>query len=229
MNKNLAIFCDFDGTITKRDVIITIMEKFAPPEWVQIKDDILYNRTIPLKTGIEMLFRLIDSNKKEAIESYIKETVQTRDGFEELLIYCNENNIKFHVVSGGLGFHIYPILEKYINNGLLNKKNIICNEADFTAEKIKVSYKYLPKNCTLCGDCGCCKIEFLENYPDSYKIVIGDSLTDLSPSKIADMVFARGDLIKYLNEEKINYVPFETFFEIQSKLQTHEETKTSQN
>ena len=218
-NKKLAIFCDFDGMITKRDVIITIMERFAPPEWVKIKDDILYNRTIPLKTGIEMLFGLIDSNKKEAIESYIKEIVLIRDGFKELLVFCNENNIKFHVVSGGLGFHIYPILEEYLKDGSLNKENIICNEADFGQEKIKVTYKYLPKNCTLCGDCGCCKIEFLENYPDSYKIVIGDSLTDLSPSKIADMVFARGDLIKYLNAEKINHKEFDTFFDIKKEIE----------
>ena len=33
-----VIFSDFDGTITERDVIVMIMEKFAPQEWTFIKD-----------------------------------------------------------------------------------------------------------------------------------------------------------------------------------------------
>ena len=73
---------------------------------------------------------------------------------------------------------------------------------------------------SLCGDCGFCKIEAIENYPKEKftRILIGDSLTDLAASKIADMVFARGDLIKYLEQEKISYIPFQTFYEVKGQL-----------
>lgn len=218
VQKKPIIFSDFDGTITNRDVIITIMEKFAPTEWISIKDKILYERTIPLKDGIEMLFNLIDSSKKKEIEDYIKNTVTIRDGFSDFISFCKKNNIEFKVLSGGLDFHIIPILKDF-----LDEIKIYCSKANFSSEKIKIDHPYLPKNCSLCGNCGCCKIEIMERYPKEkyFKVVIGDSLTDLSPSKVADLVFARSDLKKYLDEEKIKYVSFENFFDIRQILQNN--------
>jgi len=210
-----VIFSDFDGTITERDVIVMIMEKFAPPEWIEIKNKILYERSITLKDGVEYLFKLIDSNRREEIISFVKKEAKIRKGFDELLDFCEKENIEFNVVSGGLDFFINAVLEDY-----LNRVKIYCNEGNFSSKKIGIDYKYLPKSCYLCGECGCCKIEIIQWYPkDRFeRILIGDSLTDLAASKICDMVFARGDLIKYLEQEKISYIPFEDFYEVKEKL-----------
>lgn len=212
-SKKPVIFSDFDGTITERDVIIMIMEKFAPPEWVQIKDKILYERSITLKDGVERLFSLIDSSKKKEIIDFVKKEAKPREGFIEFLDFCKNENIEFNVVSGGLDFFVNTVLGDY-----KDKLKIFCNSGDFSSEKIKIDYKYLPKNCTLCGECGCCKIEIIQKYPKEkfIRLVIGDSLTDLAASKVADMVFARGDLIKYLEQEKISFIPFNDFHEVKN-------------
>ena len=213
--KSPIIFSDFDGTITERDVIISIMEKFAPPEWKELKDKILYERTITLKDGVEKLFGLIESKKKNEVISFIKEKVKLREGFEDFLNFCEKEKIEFNVLSGGLDFHIEPVLENY-----KDKLKIFCNKANFNSKNIKIDYEYLPKNCSLCGDCGFCKIEVIQKYPKEKftRILIGDSLTDLAASKVVDMVFARGDLIKYLEQEKLSYVPFSTFYEVKEQL-----------
>ena len=214
-SKTPIIFSDFDGTITERDVIITIMEKFATPEWIELKDKILYERTITLKDGVEKLFSLIESSKKNEIISYIKEKVKLRAGFVEFLDFCKKEKIKFSVLSGGLDFHIEPILK-----GFSDQLTILCNKGNFNSKNIKIDYEYLPKNCTLCGDCGFCKIEVIEQFPKEKftRVLIGDSLTDLSASKIADIVFARGDLIKYLEQERISFIPFSNFYEVKELL-----------
>lgn len=214
-NRKLIIFSDFDGTITERDVIVMIMERFAPPEWVQIKDQILYERSITLKDGVEKLFSLVDSNKKKEIIDFVKKEAKLRNGFIEFLDFCKNEDIEFNVVSGGLDFFVEAVLENY-----KDKLKIFCNLGNFNVGKIKIDYKYLPKNCSLCGDCGCCKIEIIEKYPkeEFMRIVIGDSLTDLAASKVADVVFARGDLIKYLGEEKLSYISFQDFYEVKEKL-----------
>ncbi|MBI2996734.1 MAG: MtnX-like HAD-IB family phosphatase [Candidatus Melainabacteria bacterium] len=214
--KKLVIFLDFDGTITEKDVIVMIMEKFAPPEWVQIKDKILYERTITLKDGVEKLFGLIESKKKNEIIEYIKKNARLRKGFKDFLDFCRFENIQCYVISGGLDFHIEPIL-----NGVIDSPKLICNKANFNFERIKIDYKYLPKNCNACGKCGCCKIEFIENFPKEkyFRILIGDSLTDLEASKVVDLVFARGDLIKYLEQEDTSYIPFSNFHEVKEQLQ----------
>lgn len=213
--KKPVVFSDFDGTITERDVIVMIMEKFAPPEWVKIKDQILYERTVTLKDGVEKLFSLIDSSKKNEIIQFAKKEAKIRAGFDEFLDFCKKENIEFNVVSGGLDFFVESVLEKY-----KNKLKIFCNLGNFNSKNIKIDYKYLPKNCSLCGTCGCCKIEIIEKYSkEKYtRILIGDSLTDLAASKVADMVFARGDLIKYLEQDKISYILFENFHEVKEQL-----------
>ena len=215
-NKKSIIFSDFDGTITERDVIVMIMEKFAPPGWEEIKNKILYERTITLRDGVEKLFSLIDSSKKNEIVDFVKKEVKIRNGFDEFLEFCKKENIDFNVISGGLNFFVEPVLEPY-----KNKLKIFCNSGNFKSEKIKIDYKYLPENCSLCGNCGCCKIEIIEKYSKEnfIRLLIGDSLTDLAASKIADIVFARGDLIKYLEQDKISYIPFNNFYEVKEKLQ----------
>ena len=213
--KKLIIFSDFDGTITEHDVIVMIMEKFAPPEWIQIKDKILYERSITLKDGVEKLFSLIESNKKNKIIDFVKKEAKLRVGFIEFLDFCEKEKIDFKVLSGGLDFFVEAVLENH-----KDQLEIFCNVGNFDFEKIKIDYKYLPKNCTLCGDCGCCKIEIIEQYPKEKftRILIGDSLTDLAASKVADVVFARGDLIKYLEQENISCIPFKDFHEIKKQL-----------
>lgn len=209
------VFSDYDGTITERDVILSVMEKFAPAEWVELKNKILYERTITLRDGVEKLFGLIKSIKKEEITNYIKEKVKLREGFKEFIAFCENRNIEFQVLSGGLDFLIEPILE-----GFKEKIKIYCNKANFNSEYVTIDYKYLPTNCSLCGTCGFCKIEAVEKYPkDKYlRILIGDSLTDLAASKVADTVFARADLIKYLEQENISYIPFSNFHEVKEQL-----------
>ena len=215
-NRKTVIFSDFDGTITERDVIVMIMEKFAPPKWIEIKDKILYERSITLKNGVEDLFKLIDSSKKEEIISFVKKEVKLRKGFDEFLDFCEKENIEFNVLSGGLDFFVNAVLEDYAD-----RIKIFCNAGNFNSEKIGIDYKYLPKSCYLCGDCGCCKIEIIQWYQkDKYKrVIIGDSLTDLAASKICDVIYARADLIKYLDEEKIQHIPFNDFNDVRLSLE----------
>ena len=216
MIKKPIIFSDFDGTITERDVIVMIMEKFAPPEWIEIKDKILYERSITLKDGVEKLFSLIESSKKNEIVNFVKKEVKIRAGFEKFLDFCNEENIEFNVLSAGLNFFIEPVLESY-----RDKFKIFCNLGNFNSEVIKIDYKYLPIDCRLCGQCGCCKVEIIEKYPREkfIRVLIGDGLAELAPSKIADIVFATGNLIKLLEHEGINYILFNNFHEVKEKLQ----------
>ena len=66
----LKIFCDFDGTITTTDNIISLMKKFAPPEWNSVKDSILAQE-ISIKQGVGELFRLLPSSLREIGRAHV--------------------------------------------------------------------------------------------------------------------------------------------------------------
>jgi 2-hydroxy-3-keto-5-methylthiopentenyl-1-phosphate phosphatase len=214
--KEYIVFSDFDGTITEQDVIMSIMQKFAPIKWKEIRDKI-FNREITISEGVAQLFSLIPSNKKDEIIKWCLENISIRKGFKEFLEFLREKDIPFIVLSGGLDFYIFPILKPYLN--LITK--VYCNQADFSENYIKVKFNY---QCDpLCDDdCGMCKTSVIRKYQKYYEkiIYVGDSITDIDASKISDIVFARDFLAKKLDEVGIKYFEYENFYDIKNRLQT---------
>ncbi len=213
-NKKPIIFCDFDGTITLSDNIPAIIKRFAPPEAEDIKNDVLA-QNISIQEGVGKMFSLLPSSLKEDIIQYVLETGTIRAGFQEFVTFTREQHIPLYIVSGGIDFFVYPILDN-----LIDRENIYCNQSDFSEETINIIWPFTCDDlCT--NDCGCCKPSILRQFSDKAyeKIIIGDSITDLQAAKQAARVFARDFLIKKCNELSIPYTPFEDFTDIVKSLQ----------
>lgn len=209
MRKPIVIFCDFDGTITERDMIISLMEQFAPEGWGTVKDDIL-SQTIPIQEGVGRLFSLIPSAKRAELVQYAKEAAKIRGGFADFVAYCKEHAIPFLVTSGGIDFFVGPILMPY-----KDIERIYCNGSDFSGETIRILW---PHGCDdQCdGGCGLCKPSILRDYPaDQYtRVVIGDSVTDLKAARLADLVLARSLLLEKCVEEGLPHESFKDFHDV---------------
>jgi 2-hydroxy-3-keto-5-methylthiopentenyl-1-phosphate phosphatase len=205
---NITVFCDFDGTITEKDNIINIMKEFAPPEWDEIKNKIL-SQQISIQEGVGKMFSLLPSSLKEDIIQFTLENGKIRAGFQEFVDYLRKEDIPLYVVSGGIDFFVQPVLEKY---GPFDA--VYCNGSDFSGETIKILW---PHSCDdeCDNSCGCCKPSIMRKLEagDTYKIVIGDSVTDLEAAKQADLVIARDLLQEKSKEMNLNYHGFETFYE----------------
>ncbi|MDH2878832.1 2-hydroxy-3-keto-5-methylthiopentenyl-1-phosphate phosphatase [Bacillus cytotoxicus] len=217
---SIQIFCDFDGTITNSDNIISIMEHFAPPKAEEIKKQILAQE-LSIQEGVEQLFHLLPTNLHDDMIAFLKNNASIRSGFQEFVQFINKNDLSFYVISGGMDFFVHPLLD-----GLVPKEKIYCNETDFSKEYIEVKWPYpCDKHCN--HHCGLCKstlIRRLSSQQD-FRIVIGDSITDLQAAKQADKVFARDFLITKCKEYHIPYTPFHTFYDIQNELQHLVEVK----
>lgn len=210
MSKKPIIFCDFDGTITMKDNIIAIMKKFAPPQWKTITDQIM-NQEISIREGVGKLFSLLPSTLKEEITDYALEQAEIRPGFGRLVSKTKEENIPFYVVSGGIDFFVDPLLEPF----QIEKDHIYRNESDFSGENIRITWPHpCDEHCDV--DCGLCKTTIIRSYSQEkyYRIMIGDSITDLAGAKLADIVFARGFLLEKCKELGLRYHAYETFDDI---------------
>lgn len=208
--KQPVIFCDFDGTITTNDNIIAIMKHFDPPGWEPIKDAILA-QTISIREGVQKMFSLLPSSKKDEVLAYVLEQAEIREGFEEFVAYTKQNNIPLYIVSGGIDFFVYPLLEPFGPFA-----GIYCNEADFSGDTIHITFPHgCDDQCDSQG-CGCCKPSIIRKLlaEDATSVVIGDSITDLQAAKQADLVIARDFLIGKCEELDIPYQPFENFGDV---------------
>ncbi|KAA0762815.1 2-hydroxy-3-keto-5-methylthiopentenyl-1-phosphate phosphatase [Bacillus sp. SH5-2] len=210
---SIQVFCDFDGTITNNDNIMSIMEKFAPPEAEEVKNRIL-SQELSIQEGVSQLFQLLPTNLQHEIVQFLIETAEIRTGFHEFIQFVNENNISFYVISGGMDFFVYPLLQ-----GIIPKEQIYCNETDFSSEFITVKWPHpCDEHCQ--NHCGLCKSSLIRKLSDTndFHIVIGDSITDLQAAKQADKVFARDFLITKCEENHIAYTPFVTFHDVLAEL-----------
>lgn len=204
-----VIICDFDGTVTTSDNIIAIMKKFAPPQWEQLKDDILAQK-ISIREGVGSMFSLLPSTQKEEITDYIFNHAEIRDGFTDFVNYTKEQKLPLYIVSGGIDFFVYPLLK-----GLVEESHIYCNVADFSGKTIAIGWPNpCDANCT--NDCGCCKPSLIRKLVeiDQEKIVIGDSVTDLQAAKLADFVIARDYLLEKCQTLNLPHKCFTTFHDV---------------
>lgn len=221
-SKPIVIFCDFDGTITERDMIISLMDKFAPAGWETVKDLIL-SQQVSVQEGVAQLFSLISSSKKEELIGYALDFVKIRGGFGEFVKFCRDNHITLLVTSGGIDFFVRPILSRF---GEIER--IYCNESDFSGDTIQILW---PHTCDgQCdGGCGLCKPTILRKYPaEEYRrIVIGDSITDLKAARIADLVFARSLLLQKCEEEKLSHLEFADFYDVRKDIEQLQKEEVS--
>lgn len=205
---NTVIFCDFDGTVTEEDNIIAIMEEFAPEGWEEIKDGVL-NRRLSIREGVGRMFSLLPSALKNEIIEFAVTNARIRPGFHEFIGFCEREGIPVYIVSGGIDFFLYPIIEKF---GKI--EGVYCNHSDFSSSMIKICWPHgCDEHCS--NDCGCCKPSIMRKLiqPGTFSIVIGDSVTDFEAAKQADHVFARDYLQEKCEEWRIPHLPFETFYD----------------
>ena len=203
MPKPLTVFCDFDGTITEKDMVVTLCQKFCPNDWKPIVEDIVARKK-SVKDGVVELFAKIPSSQKDALIRYAHEVIQWRAGFKEFLEFCKANALRFIVCSGGIDFFIEPLMKPFAP--WIDR--VVSIPADFSGPMIALRHTYA------CESCGTCKVKVMEEYPDTTKILIGDSITDLHGAHHADLVYARAKLKDYLDQDKVSYTPFETFFDV---------------
>lgn len=209
MTKQLVLFCDFDGTITEKDNIVAIMRHFHPPGWEELTEQIL-TQQISIREGVGKLFFLLPSSLEHEITQFAVENARIRPGFAEFVDYCRQENVTLLITSGGIDFFVHPILAPFQLDG-----PIYCNGSDFSKERIKITWPHTcDEHCQT--DCGMCKTTIIRSYDATgyTRVVIGDSITDLAGSRIADFVIARSFLLEKCQEENLSHKPFTTFYDV---------------
>lgn len=209
----IKIFCDFDGTIAIEDIGNLFYREFGDPEiceqvvlkWREEKISSTECLTTECKTirnlNASKAFNFIDKQK-------IDET------FIDFAKFCRVNNLELFIVSDGLDIYIDRILSRYNLNVKYYSNSIKINE-DGTAEMI---YPYSDSVCLKCANC---KRNHVINHSsdDDITIYIGDGYSDRCPVEYIDYIFAKKDLLKHCELNRISYFPFDDFRFVQSTIE----------
>ena len=203
-----CILCDFDGTITTKDGLYSFIEKYAENDWQKIEQDWVDGKISSKECLIEE-FKLVPNLSEELIAGFIQ-TLTIDETFVDFYKKIIDKNIDFYIVSDGIDYFINKILEKY---GLKNIKTIT-NHGEFRGEFFEITFPNDNPKCI--NNSGTCKCSVLMNLKKEYDkiIYIGDGVSDFCVANKADILYAKSKLSDYCKNKGINYIPYETFKDV---------------
>ncbi|MBI5326137.1 MAG: MtnX-like HAD-IB family phosphatase [Ignavibacteriae bacterium] len=205
---NLAVFCDFDGTITKPDIGDELFKVYGSfePYHSQLKEGKLNIKNYWQKVCSE----LKPGTNAEIIKKFA-EDAEVDSYFREFAVFCEDNNIPLSILSDGFDVYINPVMKKLE----LERISIYCNILKFCNGSPPVPvYPYASESCD-CMCASCKRNSMLNNVDDDTVIVyVGDDYSDFCGAEHSDIVFAKKNLAAYCNENRIPHYPYSTFFDI---------------
>lgn len=207
----LKIYVDFDGTVTKQDVGNAFFREFGSPECTDI---IRKYRTGNL-TAVEC-FRAEAAEVKYLDEEISLEFLRKQlidESFHEFVAFCREHRLDFHILSDGLDYYISRILAA---NGIENIP-FFANTARLLNGRLILEFPHTDAECSRCA---CCKrnIMLTRSGDDDIIVYVGEGYSDRCPVRYADVVFAKGELQAFCQQENISYFLYDSFRDIVARL-----------
>jgi len=203
----MLFIVDFDGTISVKDTIDAMLEKFADPSWEDIEQEWLDGHI----TAVECMSRQIDMVQADniALESFFR-SIQLDASF--LPFYKHVTQFaKLVIASDGLD-HAIKVATK---NAGWPEIPVYSNHLSFKTSGIKMSFPLIKSDCK--GGNGMCKCAVARELAiDAIGpiVLIGDGKSDACISGMADIVFAKGSLIKHCEKNNIKHYKFQTFADV---------------
>ncbi|RKX29537.1 MAG: hypothetical protein DRP47_01495 [Candidatus Zixiibacteriota bacterium] len=213
IDTQVAVFCDFDGTIARRDVGYSIFHHFSNsrndellPDWkagrLSSRDCLLKEAEMSPMTE-EELFSFIDQFEFDS-------------GFAPFVEKCQVVSIDLIIVSDGLDLYIDYLLKR---EGFEHLK-LIVNHGYIDGNRLIIEF---PHHNQICRKCGSCKGERIQEYRQQHEgntniIFVGDGYSDACATTEADVLFAKKDLERYCRMRNIKYQLYDDFFDVAEQM-----------
>jgi 2-hydroxy-3-keto-5-methylthiopentenyl-1-phosphate phosphatase len=203
---------DFDGTLSIRDTVDSMLERFADPAWETVEQEWLDGKITAVQCMQKQL-RMVRADHV-SLEKFFR-AIQLDPGF--LPFYDHVNRFAdVAIVSDGLG-HAIKVAMK---TAALPDIPVFANKLHFVSDGIDISWPYMNPACTA-GN-GVCKCAIARHFSGDKQLVvlIGDGKSDACLAQKADVVFAKGSLIAYCEANGIAHHKFQTFADVLSEIKT---------
>lgn len=212
----LLFVIDFDGTLSTKDTVDSLLEHFAPETWRDLEEAWLAGR-INAQQCMQAQLRLVEATP-DIVEDFFRQ-IQLDAHFKDFLAHV-ESFAEVAVISDGLDHAIHVALE---NNGL-NALPVYANRLRFVPpNRLDLEFPFLNADCAVGnGVCKCAIARTMASRCGGPIVLVGDGKSDACLAHKADVVFAKGSLIRYCVNNNIPHIPFDNFADVLTAVQTWE-------
>jgi 2-hydroxy-3-keto-5-methylthiopentenyl-1-phosphate phosphatase len=192
----VRLVLDFDGTVTERDTLDLVLQRFGDAEVYERAEAELDAGRMTLNDVISAEFATVTAPLDEVV-AHVVEHAHVRPGFAALARARHPL-----VVSSGFHELIEPVLER---EGVLGAVELRANRVDALPDGWQVHYR-VAEICEVCGEP--CKRGDL---PPGEVAYAGDGHSDYCAALAADRVYATGSLAGFLDQRGVPYEPLTDF------------------
>lgn len=191
--------CDFDGTINKFDIGNKITRSLLSPEQYNFIDKLYKERKITNFDIYEKYLAKLISKDGQGIKGIINKYLRETDGFREFANFVKNENYDLLILSDGFDIYISEFLKKYSLDIPYYANRLIKTEDGYNI--------IFPNRTEDCNKCGTCKSEVIKKLKENYGeiIYVGDGISDICPSEIVDVFFAKKSIFNKINTNKKFY------------------------
>ena len=195
-NKDIIIFCDFDGTITVKDVGAEFFNGLIinHNDHSKILDD-WFNGRISSLTCLTKECEMVWATKKDADRIIDRQEVDK--SFLSFYNEIRENNIDLIILSDGFDYYIQRVLKNYGIDDIPFYANKLIF---YDNSRVKPEFPYYDPSCSLFANCKGLMIKKLNN-DNKTTVYIGDGYSDICVVPYADVIFAKDDFYDYCTKK----------------------------
>jgi 2-hydroxy-3-keto-5-methylthiopentenyl-1-phosphate phosphatase len=207
-----AIFLDFDNTVTVGDVLDRVIERYSASEaWRDWEREWQAGRM----STPECLDRQIGDLRvsPEELNRFMSE-VEIDPGFARMLAWATARGAELSILSDNFSSLINAILD---HQGMPTVP-VIANDLVFRAGRLSARFPFRDPACPRCAHC---KAQHLRAVAGRFRIYVGDGLSDVCPSLVADIVFAKHSLAAELSRRGVPYRPYRALDDVLRYLKEH--------
>jgi 2,3-diketo-5-methylthio-1-phosphopentane phosphatase len=215
------ILFDAHGCGSARRNILDEQIKSGERSFRDVSEEMWGSLNIPFEDGFEVM----------------EQTLEIDPDFQHFHKFCVDNNIPFNVISAGLKPILRRVLDTFLGEEQAKHIEIVANDAQIKEDGSE--WKPIWRHDTELGHDKALSIAeareeaelACEDGTIPLIVFIGDGVSDLPAAREADVLFARKGLRleEYCIENKIPYIGFDTFADIEKevkKIMVEDEQKT---
>jgi 2-hydroxy-3-keto-5-methylthiopentenyl-1-phosphate phosphatase len=199
----VRLVLDFDGTVTERDTLDLVLERFGDAGIYERVEGELDAGRMTLNEVITAEFLTVTA-PLDAVVQHVLEHARVRPGFAELARARHPL-----VVSSGFHELIEPVLER---EGVLGEVELRANRVEARPDGWRVRFR-VAEPCEVCGEP--CKRADL---PSGEVVYAGDGHSDYCAALAAKRVFATGSLAPWLRGRGVSFTPLTDFYRLSTEL-----------
>jgi 2,3-diketo-5-methylthio-1-phosphopentane phosphatase len=204
------ILFDAHGCGSERRVALDAQIKSGERSFRDVSEEMWGSLNVPFEDGFEVM----------------EKTLEIDPDFQHFHQFCVKNNIPFNVISAGLKPILRKVLDSFLGEEQSKHIEIVANDAKIADDGSE--WKPVWRHDTELGHDKALSIAeareeaelTCEDGTIPLIVFIGDGVSDLPAARQADVLFARRGLRleEYCVENKISYIPFDTFADIETEV-----------